>query len=327
MAELCRRDPPHGFRKLCLESDAKDALRMISSLRDPARCRYKTCALVGSGGSLPGAREGHEIDKHDAVLRLNFAPDAQQAARMKHAPHRHEPTWIADVGARTTWRIMAMEGYGYLKHYPRFWLGRPKGHGNHANMSGIPQQPLLAIACHTPTRGLGRCRSERLRQVFDHPESASYLVNPLLLHEWSERYFRMVKNQMVLSTGMWAIAFASQLCGETHVYGFGNGGCLSACYHYYDCGETRGSAGYNQTFFFTNPKSSGGYHNFSAQAKVLKRLAAERVIVPHWGTCEQNHGDAPAEFVNRAQPSRPRIGRGRRKAALRRTGVYTRRSW
>eukprot|EP00966_Prymnesium_polylepis_P098565 2282403-Prymnesium_polylepis.1 len=99
--ELCRRDPPNGFRKLCQE---RDALHLLRGLRDPARCRYKTCAIVGSGGSMLGARDGPSIDAHDAVLRLNFAPDASQAARMRHAPHRHEPTWVADVGARTTWR-------------------------------------------------------------------------------------------------------------------------------------------------------------------------------------------------------------------------------
>ena len=163
--ELCKRDPPNGFRAMCRESDAAVTLRSLRELRDPARCWYRTCALVGSGGSLLGAREGAAIDSHDAVLRLNFAPDAMQVAKMRTAPHSHASTWAADVGVRTTWRVMAMEGYGYLKHYPRLWLTGPRGHGRHENMSGIPQQPLLAIACHTPTRGVGRCRGERLRQV------------------------------------------------------------------------------------------------------------------------------------------------------------------
>ena len=301
MAELCRRNPPFGFRALCKEPEVNggETLRMLQRFRDPAVCKYRTCALVGSGGGLLGARAGAAIDAHDAVLRLNLAPDGPQTALRKEAPHRHVPTWVADVGARTTWRVMAMEGYGYFKHYPRFWLGRPKGWGKHRNMSGIPQTPLLAVACHTPTNGVGRCRAERLQQVFDHAESASYLVNPLLIHEWTQAHFRGVRNQKVLSTGMWAIAFASQLCGEVHIYGYGNGGCLQQCYHYYDCGETRGKAGVNQSVFFTDPKSSGGYHNFSAQAQVLHELAAKRVVVPHWGTCAPSNGDPPAEYLNR----------------------------
>ena len=43
---------------------------------------------------------------------------------------------------------------------------------------------------------------------------------------------------MTLSTGMTAIAFAREMCGETHIYGFGNGSCGGQCYHYYDCDPT-----------------------------------------------------------------------------------------
>ena len=93
------------------------------------------------------------------MIRLNLAPDAEQAAASRYAPHSHLPTWRADVGGRTTWRVMAMEGYAYLtyptatatppepelepdpkltlaitryaylKHYSRFWLRPPSGHG------------------------------------------------------------------------------------------------------------------------------------------------------------------------------------------------------
>ena len=115
------------------------------------------------------------------MIRLNLAPDAQQAAVSRYAPHSHLPTWRADVGGRTTWRVMAMEGYAYLKHYPRFWLRPPSGRGTHEDMRSIPQEPLLAIGCHTPGRGTGRCRADRIAQTFAHPWSASYLINPLLL--------------------------------------------------------------------------------------------------------------------------------------------------
>ena len=187
MTALCAHNPPHGFRALCKEeSTAVDMLRRLAS---PRVCRYPSCAIVGSGGSLLGARDGAEIDRHSAVIRLNLAPDARMAALARNAPHRHVPTWQADVGGRTTWRVMAMEGYGYLSHYSRFWLKPPLGHGKHDNMSGIPQEPLLAIVCHEPTAGTGRCRAERLRQTFAHRWAASYLVNPLLLREWSRRLF------------------------------------------------------------------------------------------------------------------------------------------
>ena len=179
--ELCKYNPPHGFRALCRAPAANATLSMLRALRDPAVCRYRSCAVVGSSGGLLGARYGGEIDAHDAVIRLNLAPDAEQAAASRYAPHSHLPTWRADVGGRTTWRVMAMEGYAYLKHYPRFWLRPPSGRGTHEDMRSIPQEPLLAIVCHTPGRGTGRCRADRIAQTFAHPWSASYLINPLLL--------------------------------------------------------------------------------------------------------------------------------------------------
>ena len=256
VAQLCTREPPYGFRPMCTEEGAAEALKMVRELRDPATCHYRTCALVGASGTLLGARLGSEIDKHDAVIRINFAPDGTQAAREVHGPHAHAPTWVADIGARTTWRVLTMEGYGYLRHYPRFWLKPPKGHGEHDDMSGIPQHPLLAIACHTPSKNMGRCRTERLRQVFAHPWSASYLINPVMMNQVRATYFTGVRNQKTLSTGMTAIAFAQQLCGQVHLYGFGNGSCGDACYHYYDCGPTAGTSGANQSRFLSDPRTS-----------------------------------------------------------------------
>ena len=302
--QLCEHNPPHGFRGLCKGPEAAATLKMLRELRSPAVCHYPTCAVVGSGGGLLGARHGAEIDAHSAVIRINLAPDAEMAAQSKYAPHRHLSTWEQDVGTRTTWRVMAMEGYGYLSHYGRFWLRPPDGHGVNENMTGIPQEPLLAIGCHTPGR-VGRCRARRLRQTFAHPWSASYLISPLLFKRWSDAHFRGVRGQRVLSTGMYAIALASQLCGTTHIYGFGNGSCPHACYHYYDCGETAGKLGVEQSQMFgDDPKATGGYHNFSEQARVLRRLAARGTIVAHWGTCSRGEAGAPAELVNHKRERR-----------------------
>ena len=72
----------------------------------------------------------------------------------------------------------------------------------------------------------------------------------------------------------------------------------------YDCGETaagRIPGGTRQsTFFGSDPRATGGYHNFSAQAGVLQRLVASGVVRAHWGTCEYSTGDAPPAFVNHA---------------------------
>ena len=93
------------------------------------------------------------------------------------------------IGARTTWRVMTMEGYGYLNHYARYETQRRSATAS-ANMSGVPQEPLLAISCHAPTRKrMSRCRYDRLKQTFDHPHSASHLISPLLLNEIYTTHF------------------------------------------------------------------------------------------------------------------------------------------
>ena len=113
--ELCRFNPPMGVKPLCQGKDQvspAEGLELLRKLRDPARCRYRSCAVVGAGGTLLGARLGAEIDSHEAVIRINLTPDGPMAAEGLGTPHRHVPTWIADVGARTSWRVVTMEVYG-----------------------------------------------------------------------------------------------------------------------------------------------------------------------------------------------------------------------
>lgn len=49
---------------------------------------HATCALVGNSGSVLGTKWGTEIDGHDAVMRINYAPIDR---------------WGADVGSKTTY--------------------------------------------------------------------------------------------------------------------------------------------------------------------------------------------------------------------------------
>jgi hypothetical protein len=307
---LCAKEPPFGFSPLCRSNEATAALRTLRSLRDPAACHYRTCAVVGASGNLLGARLGKEIDAHDAVLRINLAPDGNVASEARTAPHTHRPTWIADVGGRTTWRVLTMELFAYMNHYPRTWLAPPGGHGTHENMSDAPQAPLLALACHTPSRiqldgreyyaGMGRCSMRRIRQIFDQPWSASYLLNPVMIDELQGQYLQGAENHLVPSTGLIAIAFARRLCGEVHMYGFGNGSCGDACYHYYDCGSTADKkAGRSQRHYFGSTSASRGFHNLSAQASVLRRMAAEGVLKAHWGGCAHSLGNPPRGTLRR----------------------------
>jgi hypothetical protein len=111
----------------------------------------------------------------------------------------------------------------------------------------------------------------------------------------------------------------AQLCDEVHIYGYGNGACPNHCYHYYDCGATAGAAGVAQRNMFGNdPRATGGYHNFSAQARVLRRLASSGAIHAHWGSCEPTLGDPPATSLNHKVAARPaRANRARRRTRVR----------
>ena len=72
------------------EQNVQAIRRYLRNASQPAVCRYRTCAVVGSSGSLRGAGFGAAIDSHDAVIRINAAPT-----------FGHERA----VGARTTWRV------------------------------------------------------------------------------------------------------------------------------------------------------------------------------------------------------------------------------
>ena len=148
---------------------------------------YADCAVVGSGGILLSSGNGREIDGREAVFRINRAPisrkveqeptDGEAADSIEQAPisARSPPLdYSADVGKRTTWRVTHMDEFTYMPQYPRNWLRE------HSSMAGTPRTPLYAISCNKPFDG--RCRPERLDQVFGRNSSAAnHLISPALV--------------------------------------------------------------------------------------------------------------------------------------------------
>ena len=65
----------HGFRDVELEKPFIPFLPEFDwggDSRDDAR--HASCAIVGNGGTMKGSGFGSEIDQHDAVFRINYAP-------------------------------------------------------------------------------------------------------------------------------------------------------------------------------------------------------------------------------------------------------------
>ena len=71
-----RFDPLSGWFIL-LQDLAKQATPIVGggeTRRQPVMKMGGSCAVVGSSGSLRGARLGRAIDAHDVVIRFNYAP-------------------------------------------------------------------------------------------------------------------------------------------------------------------------------------------------------------------------------------------------------------
>jgi len=109
----------------------------------PLRCHFSSCAVVGSAGSLRGARLGSAIDAHEAVFRVNAAPTAG-----------HED----DVGHRTTWRVHNSE---------KPWF-----------MASLNTPELQVAVCHTAW--IGACQHQAFNGAWSQNAT---LVNPVFFSQ------------------------------------------------------------------------------------------------------------------------------------------------
>ena len=209
-----------------------------------------------------GSNKGREIDSREAVFRIHGAPTTHKIPSLDYS---------VDVGERTTWRVTHMNTFSYLPQYPPNWLR------SHSSMAGMPRTPLYAISCNRPFDG--RCRPERLEQVFGRNGSAAnHLISPALVRSVA-RNFVGVK-QKSPTTGMVAITLARKLCRRVHVYGFSDGTCPAACYHYFD----RMPCKFHEDHVFNQSGSlhaSNGYHDFMSQVAHLERLHLQGDITWH----------------------------------------------
>ena len=202
--------------------------------RDEA-LQYGTCAVVGNSGRLVNARHGAEIDTHDAVFRINYAP--------VHGFTEH-------VGSKTTFDVVNSAHARFMigKHRESKFISR---HGKERNSTVLVFEVMKndirrKIFPSLLEKWGGEGRRPDTRPGGGLPPVA--LMSPhLVVHaQWLFSYL----NQLIKAaaprreyatkamTGWYATFFALQVCERVNVYGFSpftpHEGHWHGKYHYFD---------------------------------------------------------------------------------------------
>lgn len=123
------------------ESQMRNVLRRyMRNVSQPLGCSFRTCAVVGSAGSLRASQLGATIDSHEAVMRINAAPTRG---------------FEAAVGGRTTWRVHNTE---------KPWF-----------MAALDTPELQLVVCHTGW--IGACQHQAFSGLYSQNAT---LINPVL---------------------------------------------------------------------------------------------------------------------------------------------------
>ena len=242
------RAAPGTQRAACLEV-ARLFKRLAASAHrtvTAASLRHRSCAVVGSSGSMLGAGRGAAIDAHDAVFRFNLAPTASQ--------------WAPDVGSRTTYRLFN----GQSRFRTRMIDGGKQIDGAGGSVQHVLYCPF--------DRRLSKCLLAGVPWPTGKPAFAQpwLLANPALVAEvGAHQMGQGGRGVRMISTGLLGTAMAARLCGSVTLYGFGNGSDTSGagvCGHYWECSHNN-SKYRNQSKYF---RGKGGYHDWQAHWRVLQ---------------------------------------------------------
>lgn len=195
-----------------------------------------TCAVVGSSGALTRGGHGRAIDAHRVVMRFNLAPAGGE--------------WSADVGSRTTVRILTDKVVApYMKS-----AGKAKVP---TSRFGRAAEPASTLLLYCMAQGwVGKCM---------HENRVSH-VNPVFLKHLRAELDAFHGRGRLPSAGLAGMAMALAHCSTVTLYGFGNASDARAngteaaqCGHYWECKRQQGQ-------YFAGKQ---GYHDWSAQWRVM----------------------------------------------------------
>jgi hypothetical protein len=208
-----------------------DAQRLRLPLRDLKESYFRSCAVVGSSGTLRRSGYGPFIDAHEAVIRFNGAPAGGG--------------YGADVGARTTLSVLADIATSECVDNKAKQPFLEKGGSHVASASSLAGARLdasnLLLEAAPSWRPVRQCdfyqeseppatifflpRRGGVRRLLDYivenPQLSAYIRSDALADEVDEQIAAYKDDSSHPTAGFNGVVLALHLCELIDLYGFG----------------------------------------------------------------------------------------------------------
>ena len=208
-----------------------DAQRLRLPLRDLKESYFRSCAVVGSSGTLRRSGYGPFIDAHEAVIRFNGAPAGGG--------------YGADVGARTTLSVLADIATSECVDNKAKQPFLEKGGSHVASASSLAGARLdasnLLLEAAPSWRPVRQCdfyqeseppatifflpRRGGVRRLLDYivenPQLSAYIRSDALADEVDEQIAAYKDDSSHPTSGFNGVVLALHLCELIDLYGFG----------------------------------------------------------------------------------------------------------
>jgi hypothetical protein len=228
----------HVARKQALELETQFLPRLPHRDYDQT---YKTCAVVANGGVHLRAQKGKEIDEHEAVFRINYAPVSGKSSATNKDFSKH-------VGSRTTFDVVNRPNSDALLRGAHTWrkAERQPGQSGFAgkNTPGKTRR-VAALILGEPLIRDAR-REQFLPLMRANKDKEIYLTTPETTYTFRYVWHELKKivearnpgskyNDKPM-TGWTTVMLAVQRCENVSLYGFQpfKGDSKDDRYHYFD---------------------------------------------------------------------------------------------
>lgn len=234
--------------------------------------QYGTCAVVGNSGVMKNSKRGGEINRSNAVFRVNQAPTSNH---------------IADVGDKTNVRVLNnawAQIYAGIFHQHRHYDFRKLPLETNATLILTRSNPrtyqalLGKLREHTRSDvkvyQLSQNMMQRSREVMLNYRMLSDRIAEME-NRWKQN---QVKGGTTPSTGFISILLAQRLCKEVSVYGLSKEASRDAAssswtYHYFQ--QTHKDIDLPVAELRAHP-----HHSFRLEGIILNRLSEFGLVAP-----------------------------------------------